>query len=262
MELIDTHAHLDMLEDSEAVLKRARAVGVAQVVTIGVDPASSRRAAQLAKTHPGVFYTVGLHPHDTIQANETLWTEMEALARAGAVAVGECGLDYYRDLSPRAAQREVFARQIDLARRLRLPLVIHDRDAHAETAAMLREHHADEVGGVFHCFSGDPGLAKEALDLGFMLGATGTITYPKNEALRALMCEAPRSRLVIETDCPYLAPVPHRGKKNEPAFLSFTNLGLAQALGMEAEACAALTTANARRLYGLPGVEAGGVCGV
>jgi TatD DNase family protein len=211
-----------------------------------------------------VFYTVGLHPHEAAEANEALWTEMEELARAGARAIGECGLDYYRDLSPRPAQGEAFARQIDLARRLKLPLVIHDRDAHAQTVAMLQQHQAQEVGGVFHCFSGDLGLAREALDLGFMLGVTGTITYPKNEALRALVKEVPRSRLVIETDCPYLTPVPHRGKKNEPAFVAYTNAGLAQALGIDPAECAALTTANARRLYnlpelGLPDAEAAGV---
>lgn len=259
MEIIDTHAHLDMLDGPEAALTRARAVGVAQVVTIGVDLASSRRAAELAGKHGGVFYTVGLHPHDAAQAGDALWAEMEALAKAGAKAIGECGLDFFRDLSPRAAQREAFARQIDLARRLKLPLVIHDRDAHAETAAMLREHRANEVGGVFHCFSGDLGLAKQALDLGFMLGITGTITYPKNEALRALVREVPKSRLVIETDCPYLTPVPHRGKKNEPAFVAYTNAGLAQALGLDVAECAALTTANARKLYGLPVAEAAGV---
>jgi TatD DNase family protein len=252
MEIIDTHAHLDMLDNPEAALERAWTVGVVQVMTIGVDLASSRRAAALAGEHEGVFYTVGLHPHDAAQANEALWTETEALAKAGARAIGECGLDFFRDLSPRTAQREAFARQIDLARRLKLPLVIHDRDAHAETVAMLKEHRADEMGGVFHCFSGDLGLAKQALDLGFMLGITGTITYPKNEALRALVREVPRSSLVIETDCPYLTPAPYRGKKNEPAFVAFTNAGLAQALGIDPAECAALTTANARRLYGLP----------
>ncbi len=259
MELIDTHAHLDMLEDPEAALTRARAAGVVQMVTIGVDLASSRRAAELARTHRDVFYTVGLHPHDAAQTGEALWAEIEALARAGAMAVGECGLDFYRDLSPRAAQREAFARQIDLARRLRLPLVIHDRDAHAETVAILKEQRAHEVGGVFHCFSGGLDLAKQALDMGFMLGVTGTITYPKNQALRALVREMPKGRLVVETDCPYLAPVPHRGKKNEPAFVAFTNQGLARAMGISAEDCAALTTANARRLYGLPDPEAADV---
>lgn len=259
MQIIDTHAHLDMLDDPAAALARARAAGVVEVVTIGVDLASSRQAAQMAAALPGVFYTVGLHPHDVAQACEELWREMETLARAGAKAIGECGLDFFRDLSPRPAQREAFARQIELAKSLKLPLVIHDREAHAETAALLREQDAGQVGGVFHCFSGDLGLAKGALDLGFLIGVTGTITFPKNQALRALVREVPRNRLVIETDCPYLTPVPHRGKKNEPAYVAFTNAGLGQALGLSPEACADLTTANARRLYGLPGPEAGRV---
>lgn len=259
MRIIDTHAHLDMLDNPAAALKRARAVGVVQVVTIGVDRDSSRQAARLAGEHQDVYFTVGLHPHEADSADEDLWREMEALARTGAVAIGECGLDFYRDLSPRAAQRAAFARQIELAKSMRLPLVIHDREAHAETMAMLREHGAGQVAGVFHCFSGDLGLARKALDLGFMIGVTGTITYPKNEALRALVREVPRSSLVIETDCPYLTPAPHRGKKNEPAFVSFTNLGLAQALGLAPEECASMTTANARRLYHLPATEPGDV---
>ncbi len=253
MELFDSHAHLDLLDDAPQAMQRARAAGVTGVATIGVDMASSAKAAALAAQFDGVCFSVGLHPHDAAQAQgESYWREMESLARQGAAAIGECGLDFFRDRSPRHIQRQVFARQIELALKLDLPLIIHDRDAHAEVADMLGSHGADKVGGVLHCFSGDLALAKQVLDLGFMIGITGTVTYPKNQALRDLAKTVPLSRLVIETDCPYLTPVPHRGKRNEPAYLPLTCGGLAQALGKEPAQVAAQTTANARRLYRLP----------
>jgi TatD DNase family protein len=252
LELFDSHAHLDLLSDPAAVMQRARAAGVSQVATIGVDLASSAKAAALAAQLEGVCFSVGLHPHDAIQAQEPgYWQRLEQLARQGAVAVGECGLDFYRDRSPRDAQRQAFARQIEMAIALDLPLIIHDRDAHAEVAGMLTDLGAGRVGGVLHCFSGDLALAKQVLDLGFMIGITGTVTYPKNQALRDLAKTVPLSRLVIETDCPYLTPVPHRGKDNEPSYLPLTCAGLAQALGKDPAQVAAQTTANARRLYRL-----------
>lgn len=253
MQMIDTHAHLEMLPDPAAAIERAREAGVVQMVSIGTDLASSRQAAGLAGIHGGVFFTVGLHPHDAAQANEDLWAQMAALARdQGARAVGECGLDFFRDRSPRPAQREAFARQIALARELSLPLVIHDRDAHAETAAMLREHGADQVGGVVHCFSGDLDFARQVLDLGFLIGVTGTVTYPKNDALRAVCRAVGLEHLVLETDCPFLAPQPRRGKPNQPAYIPMIRDGLAQALGLEPAEVARVTTEGARRLYRLP----------
>ncbi len=255
MTLIDSHAHLEMLEDLEGALTRAVQAGVTQIVTIGVDLSSSRAAASLAARLPGVFATVGLHPHDAAQADEGYWAAMKALAQAsGAKAIGECGLDFYRDLSPRGTQSLAFAAQIQLALELNLPLVIHDRDAHRETAALLQEQDAGRVGGVLNCFSGDLDLARQVLDLGFCLGITGTITYKNAGALRELVRLVPAERLLLETDCPYLAPTPYRGKPNQPAYLAHTNAGLAQALGLKPEETAALTTANTRRLYRLPAV--------
>lgn len=256
MTLIDSHAHLDMLDDLKGALARAGHAGVAQIVTIGVDLASSRAAAELAARLPHVYATVGLHPHDANQAVDEYFAQMKALAtESGAVAIGECGLDYYRDLSPRPAQRKAFARQIELALELDLPLVIHDRQAHQEVADMLKDHGAQRVGGVLHCFSGDLSLARQVLDLNFGLGITGTITYKNAGALRELVALVPRERLHLETDCPFLSPLPHRGKPNEPAFLPLANAALALALGITPPECAALTTANTRRLYRLPDLE-------
>lgn len=253
MRFIDSHAHLDLLPDLPGVLAAARQAGVEQIVTIGVDLESSRAATNLAAAHTQVFASVGLHPHDAEQADESYWRELEALARQSRpVAIGECGLDFYRDLSPRAAQRAAFARQIALALEHNLPLVVHDREAHAETAAMLTEHDAGRVGGVLHCFSGDLDLARQVLDLGFSLGVTGVITYKNAQALRDLVRLAPAERLLIETDCPYLTPEPWRGKPNQPAYVARTCAGLAQALGRPLAEVAALTTANARRVFALP----------
>ncbi len=256
MQLLDSHAHLDMLEDAPAALERARRAGVVQVITIGIDRDSTARAADLAREHAQVFFTVGLHPHDAQQAEAPLWDFFRQLARKrGAVAVGECGLDFYRDRSPRPLQREAFSRQVELALELGLPLVIHDREAHAEVLGILREQDAGRVGGVVHCFSGDQVFARRVLDLGFHLGITGTITYPKNHVLRRVAALAPRERLLIETDCPFLSPQPKRGRPNQPAYLEYTVAGLARALELPVEVVARATTANARRLFGLPPAE-------
>ncbi len=257
MILIDSHAHLDMLDDLPGVLERAARAGVVQIVTIGVDLKSSCAAAGLAASHAHVYHTVGLHPHDAEAADQAYFAAMEKLARgSGALAIGECGLDFFRDLSPRPAQRRAFARQIEMALRLGLPLVVHDRDAHEEMAAMLEEQHAERVGGVLHCFSGDLNLARRVMDMGFHLGVTGTITYKNAGSLRELARLVPAERLLLETDCPYLSPIPKRGKPNEPAYLALTVTGLAQALEVTPAEAASLTTANTRRLFGLPDLEA------
>lgn len=257
MELIDSHAHLDMLKDPDDALSRAREVGVTQVVTIGVDRDSSHRAAELARRHENVFFTVGLHPHDAKQASESLWRELKALAQKdGAVAWGECGLDYYRNLSPRRDQRRAFARQIELALELSLPLVIHDRQAHQEVLDMLAEQDAGRVGGVVHCFSGDPALAHQVLDLGFHLGIDGPVTYPKNHLLREVVRSVPLERILLETDCPFLTPQPRRGRPNQPAYLAYVCQGVAEAAGCDPARVAQVTTANTRRLFRLPGGEA------
>jgi TatD DNase family protein len=251
--LIDSHAHLDLLREPRAALERARQSGVEQIITIGIDLASSQKAANFADREPGVFCTVGLHPHDASQGRDSLWPKMKILARqAGAVGIGECGLDFFRNRSPRAAQMKAFAEQIEMARELELPLVIHDREAHEDVIAMLREHQAQEVGGVVHCFSGGMEEARQVLDLGFYLGITGTITYPKNDILRQVARFAPKERLLVETDCPFLTPVPKRGQPNEPAYVSYTAQALALVLEMEPGQAALTFTRNTRRLFNLP----------
>lgn len=253
LDLIDSHAHLDLLKEPEAALERARAAGVAQVVTIGIDLATSQKAAGFAAQNGDVFYTVGLHPHDAEQANDAMWADMERLARQGAVAWGECGLDFFRDRSPRPLQREAFARQIELAIKLALPLVIHDREAHDEVLGMVKDQNAGRVGGVVHCFSGDAALAKQWLDLGFAIGIDGPVTYPKSDMLKNVVRVAPLSSLMLETDCPFLAPQAKRGKPNEPAYLAYTCQGLGQILEMHPAQVASATTANTRRVFSLPG---------
>lgn len=256
MKLIDTHAHLDLLEDPLAAFGRAKEAGVGQIITVGIDLESSRRAADFSRDLLGVFCTVGLHPHEAAKASPDLWAELKLLAlTVSAVAVGECGLDFYRDLSPRHLQREVFAAQIELAKDLGLPLVVHDRDAHSEVLNTLAKSGAERVGGVVHCFSGDATLAEELVSLGFSLGITGVITYKKSDELRALVKKVPLTKLLIETDCPYLSPEPYRGKPNEPSYITHTHQALAKALGITPEEVASVTTDNARRLFSLPYME-------
>lgn len=253
MKIVDTHAHLDMLKHPGPAVKRARDAGVAQVVAVGIDLESSLKAAQLSRELGGVFCTVGMHPNNAAYTERSVWSELKRLAlTAPAVAIGECGLDYYRDRTPKDIQREVFAQQIALATDLGLPLVVHDRQAHEDTLAMLKEQHAGRIGGVVHCFSGDAAFAKKVLDLGFHIGVTGVLTYPANQELRDLVKLVPSDRLLIETDCPFLAPQAMRGKPNEPAYLVHTLAELATCLGREPEEVAAATTDAARRLFGLP----------
>ncbi len=258
MKIVDTHAHLDMLKDPAECVKRAQAAGVAQIITIGIDLDSSLKAAQLSRELPGVFCTVGLHPHNASASSKLLWSELKRLAlTTPAVAVGECGLDYYRNLAPKPLQREAFVRQVELARELGIPLIIHDRDAHDEVLAILREMQAERVGGVIHCFSGDVEVAKKVLDLDFHIGITGVVTFSNASTLREVVKTVPLRRLLLETDAPYLAPEPHRGKTNEPALLVHTLKAVAEILGIDEEEVAYTTSDNARRLFGLPEIGNG-----
>ena len=205
MRLFDTHAHLhfpEYADDLDAVLERARAAGVRGMVTIGTDRETNRAVVELAKRLPEVWATVGIHPHDAAEAIETDFEEMERLAREEprVVGVGEMGLDFFRNLSAPDAQRQVFRRQIDIARRARKPLVVHCRDAHDETLAILGGERAGEVGGVMHCFSGDVEIARRCLDLGFHISLAGPVTYKNARALPEVARFVPEDRLVVETD--------------------------------------------------------------
>jgi len=256
-ELIDSHAHLDgddFRADLPAVVDRARAV-LGHVVLVGLwrGPGDFGNARELAAGEPALFSaTVGVHPHDCARVPEADWAECERLARDPAtVAVGETGLDYHYDHSPRPAQRAAFARSVGVARRLDLPLVVHVREAHADAAALLAAEGAAAVGGVIHCFTGDADDARRYLDLGFHVSVAGIVTFKNADALRAAVRLMPADRLLVETDAPYLAPVPHRGRRNEPANVRVVAEAVAATRGEPFARLAEATAANARRLFRL-----------
>lgn len=254
--LIDTHAHLhfpELAADLDDVLERARAAGVTAMVTIGTDRETNPAAVALAERLVSVYATVGIHPHDAADATEADFDAMERLARESAkvVALGEMGLDFFRNLSPRDAQETVLRRQLDMARRLGKPVVIHCRDAHPEALAILAAERVGEVGGVMHCFSADVEVAKRCLDLGLDISLAGPVTYKNARALPDVARFVPADRLVLETDCPFLPPHPHRGQRNEPAWVAITAARVAELRGVTLEALGEITTENARRLFRL-----------
>ena len=256
--LIDSHAHVDGPEfdaDRDDVLARARAAGVHRIVVIGAvgDPSSAERAVALAERDPQIWATIATHPHDVEKMTPDWWATHERLAtHPRVVAIGETGLDYYYDHSPREAQQAAFARFIALARSVGKPVVCHIRDAHEDARAILREHHAQELGVVIHCFTGTPDDAAAYAELGAYVSFSGIVTYKSAQALRDAVRLVPRDRLLVETDCPYLAPIPQRGKRNEPAYVVHTAEVVAREAGMSFEDLAAQTTANANRIYRLP----------
>jgi len=255
LDLVDTHAHLHFPEfagDLEAVLERARAAGVRCMVTIGTDVESSRAAVALAGREPDVWAAVGIHPHAAGLADEARLAEIERLAAAPrVVAIGETGLDFFRLLSPRDAQELAFRAQLALARRLRKPVLVHCRDAHEETLAILAEVPVGEAGGIMHCFSGDTAIARRCLDLGLLISLAGPVTYPKARALPEVAKVVPADRLVVETDCPFLPPQPYRGKRNEPAYLAVTAARVAELRAEPLEELASRMSENARTLLRL-----------
>lgn len=254
--LIDTHAHLDFPEfanNLEEILDRAGKSGVSGVVTIGIDLESSRKAVRLAHTHPEVYATVGIHPHDAFVLAIHEREALEALAgQERVLAIGEMGLDYYRDRQPRAIQRECFRQQLEIACRTKLPAVFHVREAHAEFFEIVKDYAAELAGGVLHCFSGDWEVAERCLEMGFFLSIPGTVTFPKAEVLHGVVRQTPLNRLLLETDAPYLAPVPFRGKVNEPAFVFHTAKKVAELRRCALDEVAQQTTANARTVFRLP----------
>jgi TatD DNase family protein len=255
MHLIDTHAHLDMPEfeaDLPQVIQRAREAGVSTILTVGIDLASCRKAIEIAETYPDIFAILGVHPHDAAQVGERDLDRLKVLARHEKVkAWGEIGLDFFRNLSPPAIQQEIFRRQITIAKELKLPMVIHSRSATQETITCLREERAWEVGGVIHCFSGDARTAAQYLEMGFVISIPGVVTFNKAQGLREVVKGLPAEKLLLETDAPFLAPVPHRGKRNEPAYVRLTAATCAAIRGEDISVLAATTTKNACRVFNL-----------
>jgi TatD DNase family protein len=255
LRLVDTHCHLDAAyfpAGPDEALARAEARGVEGFVVVGVgsDLAPARAAVALASHRPRTFAAVGIHPHDAVTYSPAARGELESLARTSqAVAVGEIGLDYHYDHSPRNVQRAVFDELIALAREVNKPIVVHTREAAADTLDALEAGGAREVSGVIHCFSEDKAFAQRALALGFYLSFSGIVTFKKSLAIQEVAAWAPLDRILVETDSPYLAPVPHRGKPCEPAFVFDTAARVAELRKTSLEALAEATTANAERLF-------------
>lgn len=255
--LVDTHAHLTAEQfagEADAVVARARAAGVERVVTIGTDVDDSRAAVALAARLPGVYASVGIHPHEAAGATPEALAQVAALAREPrVVALGETGLDYHYDRSPRERQREAFLRHLELGRERDLPVVVHSREADADLVAILREA-ARGVRGVLHCFAGGPEALEAALEAGWHVSFSGMVTFRKYDGAELLRA-VPPDRLLVETDSPYLAPVPHRGRRNEPAYAPLVARGVAALRGEGEEEAFARLAANARAFYRLPADE-------
>jgi TatD DNase family protein len=260
--LVDTHAHLDFSQydgDLVEVLARAEREGVTRVVTVGYDLDASRRALALAREHAGVRACVGVHPHEAGKVEPDFLDELEELVEdRRVVGIGEIGLDYYRDRSPRAAQRKVFEQQLDLAARLNKPVVVHDREAHGDVMSSIRRWveglSASTNGprgplGVMHCFSGDQRMAEELFELRFYISVAGPVTYHNASRLQDLVSRLPMDRLMLETDCPFLTPDPYRGQRNEPARVRLVAEKVAEIRGLPVDEVARITTDNARRLF-------------
>ena len=253
--VVDSHCHLDAEKfdgDREAVIDRALAAGVERMVAVGTGngPPDLEAGIRLAERYPALLATAGIHPHDASKADGASLARLAALLEhPKIVALGEIGLDYHYDFSPRDTQRAVFIQQLDIAREAGLPVVIHTREAWDDTFALLERHWKPAgLPGIMHCFSGGPEEARRALELGFYLSFGGVLTFPKASDVRAAAAQAPPDRLLVETDAPYLAPAPYRGKRNEPAFVVETARRMAGVRGETLEAIAALTTANFNRL--------------
>ena len=255
--LVDSHAHIqgpEFAADFDSVLQRARAAGVEKIVVVGGagQLSSNYAAVDLAQRVPGLFATVGMHPHDAKDVGEEDLRRLRELAgNAVVVAIGETGLDFYYNHSPKDVQRNVFCRFIEMARETGLPLVVHDRDAHQEIVDLLRSEGRGNVRGVIHCFTGDLPAATKFLDLGFFLSFSGIITFKNADSLREVVKKMPLERMLVETDSPFLAPVPYRGKRNEPAFVRQVAETVAQVRHVSLETVIAATTHNVRQLFGI-----------
>lgn len=257
MRLVDTHCHLDLEQfdgDRAQVLERARAAGVERILVVGFAPERWGPALRLARSEPDVVVAVGLHPTEAARYDDAIEADIrEAAAEAPVCAIGEIGLDYYWMTAPAEVQRRAFLRQIALARDLDLPFIVHQRDA-AEDALAVLEEAGPPHRGVMHCFTGDPAYAERCLALGMYLGIGGAVTFRNARDLHEAVRTVPLERLVLETDAPYMTPSPHRGKRNEPAYVRLVAERVAELRGIPVEEVAEVTTANAARLFALDAV--------
>jgi TatD DNase family protein len=251
--LFDTHVHLNAdqyEEDLEEVIQRAKEAGVTNMVCVGFDRQTINKAMELAEKYDFIYACVGWHPVDAIDMKEEdlVWIE-ELAAHPKVVAIGEMGLDYHWDKSPKEIQKEVFRKQIQLAKKVKLPIVIHNREATADIVEILQEERAAEVGGIMHCFSGSPEVAVECLKMNFYISLGGPVTFKNAKKPKEVAAVIPLEKLLIETDCPYLAPHPYRGKRNEPGYVRLVAEQIAEIKGISLEEVAAVTTANAKKLF-------------
>jgi TatD DNase family protein len=266
--LVDSHAHLEgprFDADRAQMLERARAAGVAAILAIGsgTGPGTLDCAIRIAEQHDGIYASIGIHPHEAKLASESDYQDLESLARhPRVIGFGEIGLDYYYDHSPREVQQQVFIRQMEIARAVKLPIIIHCRpSANSENAwegtlQLIREHWSSSgLGGVLHCFTGEQRHQAAALDMGFMISFAGNVTFPKAENIREAAASVPLDRILVETDSPFLAPIPYRGKRNEPAFVAYTAAKIAELRGKTSEEFAEITAANFFGFFKLPNAQ-------
>ncbi|PSL42243.1 TatD DNase family protein [Salsuginibacillus halophilus] len=251
--LFDTHVHLNIDafdDDREETIARAREAGVKQMVVVGFDHETIPKAIELAEAYDDIYAAVGWHPVDAVDFTEKELEWLRELAgHPQVVAIGEMGLDYYWDKSPKNVQKAVFKQQIELAKEVNLPIIVHDRDAHEDIADILEETNAEEAGGIMHCFGGDETIARRCLDLGFYISFGGPLTFKNAKLPKQVADIVPLERLLIETDCPFLAPHPNRGKRNEPAYVALVAEKLAEIKDVSTEEVARITTNNANQLF-------------
>ncbi|MCQ6281857.1 TatD family hydrolase [Bacillus sp. EB600] len=253
--LFDTHAHLNAEEykdDLDEVIARAQEAGVTHMVVVGFDRPTIEKAMELVDRFDFLYASVGWHPVDAIDMTEEdlVWIE-ELAAHPKVVALGEMGLDYHWDKSPKDIQKVVFRKQIQLARKVHLPVIIHNREATADIIEILKEEKADEVGGIMHCFSGSPEIAQECVNMNFYISLGGPVTFKNAKRPKEVAAEIPLDKLLIETDCPYLTPHPYRGKRNEPGYVKLVAEQIAEIKGITYEEVAEVTSKNAKKFFGI-----------
>lgn len=252
--LVDTHCHLDMrgYENLDEIISSAADQGVKGIITVGIDVPSSRHAVTIAQKYKNVWATVGIHPHNADHATPQHLDQLATLAQdksSKVVGYGEIGLDYAKKYAPKKRQIEEFVHQLHLSKDLKLPVIIHDRDAHEDTLQLLKQHGPFPHGGVMHCFSGDSALANQVIKLGFQISIPGIVTFKNSDTLQEVVRDIPLEHIILETDGPFLAPVPYRGKTNRPEYLAFTAQKVAELQNISLDEVARVTTANTKTLF-------------